>query len=948
MLRPAEVPLGVTRPQVNGFILPPNRDSTSFNTLSVPGEQSGHELFRDVAAPGRYDEAAPQADYVFVVYNAGLSVWKITNDPEDPNKVDQKDGWPPPFGPGDWAVFPNGGEEDIFVSALDVIKDGNMIYIAISGRQGVGFSIWTFNTSTNALTQKYQDPYNLDSFDTALIEDPNGRFYAFAADQGSQGNDGGVKVYDVTTAVAGSLCVEPDGAHTCGVYEGELGNIPASQFVSAIVANGETYVAASDGKRQNGPLTLEIWEVANPENPGATPAGASVRRFIGLGTNVSSPQLFAYDGDTYLAFVENVGGSPNPDQMRIHDVDNCLDSDGCTTLGSAKATETIKNSFPNFHFLDVSFSNGSPFLHYGMETTGLFGSGFERLWDLGQLPGTSSPNTLPEITDTGGTYNDPCDNAEVDYFGDYYINNEYGLKNFNPRHAIFTGPYLYRSAKGVFDIHVRGGSQQTNDPSIIPRLQTGGSINSNTFWMDEEVPLEADVLNCLAGGTDWCWLAVVSNPNVADFPIPANANGCDPTFDDTHVMTFLCEASGRCADTSVAVSAWNMSASCGDTAGDPQEVNFNLKDPEVDATAIDTGGTSFPECQTVDLQASAVGRGAVEWSWLVDGEPIVGCGGVVPVGDDLSTASFQCEWDTSGLEFGLIFADFFESGTCESWDSGCPTTFKSAGTSRSKAATPRRGGLAEKAGGTVNVEFQVSAVAGPVLDVLGQSITFNPVGDPAFNGPLAVPVVNGSGATLQAAAFDTTTWTWEIEDPDVPGSPCSFNASDSCVTIETSVDTIDYLWQGAGTHLYKVSLSNCSSTGTVSLTGSATVLDATLPEIIDFGVALSSIQTAGDPDRPCCKPFPFTTVICPTNTAIEFEVEVIEAGSFNFLFDWERASTGDSPTYVPGTPVNVDGTTYTFSHAFPGTVPSPNFPISSVQFGNEFPLGDNLEFGSCP
>ena len=462
--------------------------------------------------------------------------------------------------------------------------------------------------------------------------------------------------------------------------------------------------------------------------------------------------------------------------------------------------------------------------------------------------------------------------------------------------------------------------------------------------MDESVQLEAEVLNCLAGGVDWCWSATVSNPNVADFPVPANANGCDPSFDDVHSMSFLCQAAGRCADTSVNVEAWNMSASCANTELDPQEVAFNLKDPEVDAVALDTGGTSFPECQLVSLQADAVGRGAVEWQWLVDGEPIIGCSGVVANGADLSGESFDCEWDSTGLEFDLIFGDGFENGTCENWDIGCPATFK---TGVVRGPKSRRGGLAEKAGGAVNLEFEVRQVAGAVLDSLSQLITFNPVGDPSFNGSLPVPVVNGAGALLQAPAFDTTTWTWEIEDPGSPGSPCSFNTNKNCITEETPVDNIAYVWESGGTYTYKVSLSNCSSAGSVSAMSTVTVSDAAPPLITDFGVALSSIQTAGNPGRPCCKPFPFTKVVCPTGVAINFDLEVQEEGSFNFSFDWERASAADPPSYSSGTPTSVDGVDYVFTHTFPSGAPSPNFPISAIQFGNEAPLSDALEFGSC-
>ena len=949
MLKPAEVPLGVTRSGVNGHVLHPDRDSTDYLTQSIPGLFSGHELFQDVAVPGRRSQSATQSDWLFVAYSGGISVWNLQNDPEDPPKVATADGWPHPFGPGDWAAFPNGGEGENFVRALDVIQEGSLYHIAVAGEEGAGVAIWTFNPSTTQLTQNYQDPHNIESYDISMVKDPNGRIYAFAAEQGVVGTNGGVKVYDVTEAVSGALCVEPTGSYTCGVYEGMVGSLTdRAQFVSAIVANGETYVAASDGKQSGGNLRLEIWEVANPENPGATPGGASVQRFNGLDTRVWAPELFAYDGVTYIALVERVGGSPNPEQMRIHDIDHCLDS-GCASLGTAKATETVK-FHDDRHFLDLSFSNGAPFLHLGNTSTGLFGSGFERLWDLGQLPATAAPNLLPEITDTGGSYNDPCDNALVDYFGDYYINNEYGLRHFSPRHAIFTGSYLYRAGKSVLDVHVRGGEAQTNDPSIIPRLQSGGSINSDTFWMDETVMLEADVLNCLAGGVDWCWAASLSNPNVDAFPVPASPDGCDPTFDDVHSMTFLCQDSGRCADTSVTVAAWNESTSCVNTGLEPQDVGFNLKDPEVDAVLLDSGGTSFPECQQVSLEASVEGRGSIEWAWLVDGESISGCSGTVPSGTDLSTESFACDWDTAGLTFDLIFGDDFDDGTCDAWSSGCPATFKSGVVQR--AAAERKGSLSLKAGGTVLVEFEVSEVAGPVLDTLSEAITFNPVGDPAFSGPLPDPVVNGAGALLQAPATDTTTWTWEIEDPDSPGAPCSFNASKNCVTEDTPVDNIEYLWDNAGTYIYEVSLSNCSSAGSVSASGSATVSDAAAPVIVDFDISASSILSLTNPEGVCTKDVfgncgPAGTIYCPTGVPIDFDLVVQEEGSFNFLFDWERASTGDVPSFVADTPSSQAGVEYVFTHTFSGAAPSPNFPIAQVQFGNTFELDDLLEFGTC-
>ena len=444
--QPAGLPESIERDDLDS--LPINRDSTLFSTQSVPGEFSGHELFMDVAAAGSRVQGAPASDWLVVVYNAGVEVWNVAGNPAHPLLVEQMDGWLPPSGPGDWAVFPPGGEEDIFVLGVDVVEDADRLVIGVASRASVGFAVWVFDKLSLTLSQVYQDPLNIDGEDVSLVEDPNGKIYAFVTSRGVSGDDGGLYVYDLTTAAAGSLCVDPEGMHTCGVFRGEMGNLPKVQHVSALVAGGETYVAVADGVLSNNPLDFELWEVSDPENP-----NTSTLKFSGLGDRVSSPQLFSYNGAHYLALLEDVGGGPNPEQMRVHDVTACLDADGCLTLGPALATETIDNSFPNVHFLDVSFSGGAPFLHYGMETTGLFGNGFERLWQLESLPTPTPADSLPELTDGGGTYTDPCNGEQVGYFGDYFTGNEFGLRQFNPRHAIFNGEYLYRAGKSILDIH---------------------------------------------------------------------------------------------------------------------------------------------------------------------------------------------------------------------------------------------------------------------------------------------------------------------------------------------------------------------------------------------------------------------------------------------------------------------------------------------------------------
>lgn len=452
-LQPAGLPEGITRDELPP--LPNNRDSSDYTTLTIPGEWSGHELFMDVAVAGSRTQDAPVSDWLVVVYNAGVEVWDVATDPAAPVLIDQRDGWGPPFGPAEWAVFPPVGEQDTYVQAVDVVEEEDRLIIAVAATSSTGFSVWLFDKAGGLLEQVYQDPFNIVAYDLSLVVDPNGKIYAFVTDTGS-GDDGGVKVYDVTTAAAGALCVEPAGSHACGVFTGEMADLPKVRHVSALVVEGETYVAASDGTQISNPLDLEIWQVTDPESP-----GSSTLKFSGLGDRVASPKLFTYDGAHYVALLEDVGGSNDPDEMRIHEIGDCLDGDGCASLGPALATEPIRNSLATDHFLDVSFSLGLPYLYYGMQTTGLFGDGWERLWELERLPETFADDTLPELTDGGSTYIDPCNGEDVGYFGDYYVGNEFGISRFNPRHGVFNGAYLFRAARGVLDVHHRRSGSLT-------------------------------------------------------------------------------------------------------------------------------------------------------------------------------------------------------------------------------------------------------------------------------------------------------------------------------------------------------------------------------------------------------------------------------------------------------------------------------------------------------
>ncbi|MCB9755832.1 MAG: DUF4215 domain-containing protein [Myxococcales bacterium] len=440
-LRPAGVAPGTTRAQLSP--LPENRDSTQYLTQTAPGLQSGHELFKDVAVADARDEGAGQSRWLVAVYNAGIQIWDL-NDPEKPNVTQIKDGWEPPYGPGHWAAFPAFGEQDSYVWSVDAVSRDGLIVIGAGARLGAGFSAWAFDPAQKLLTQLYQDT-TADARDVELVTAPGGRVYAFTSDPA------GARVYDLSAALESGLCVDEPGDAVCGVLRGYVGQLPQSQFVATLVVDETIYVAGAAGNMLNPSLGLELWGLEDPDDP-----GAATRRFASPGdARIHGPQLFTYAGRHYLALVDKSAGISEPGEMRVHELAGCLDEDGCAELPPPLAVEPLLLSLANYHYLDVSFSAGAPYLHYGMETTGLFGAGFERLWSLERLPQPFAPDTLPELTDGGGAYPDPCDDELVDYFGDYYVNNDYGLRHFNPRHAVFTGAYLYRAAESVLDGHVR-------------------------------------------------------------------------------------------------------------------------------------------------------------------------------------------------------------------------------------------------------------------------------------------------------------------------------------------------------------------------------------------------------------------------------------------------------------------------------------------------------------
>lgn len=870
--------------------IPRNRDSSSWRTQTIAGEQAQHWLFMDVAAPEGND------DWLFVAYNAGLQAWDLRTDPAGPSRVAYREGWMNHF-----FEFPSPGEVETLVETIDATQAGNDLLVGLAGRNGHGFSLWEF-TAPNTFTQHCQDTTVWGR--NVEVVYFNNRAYAFVADIS------GVHVYDATSAM---------GAGTSCFKEGKVGDMTRGNYTSVLEKDGDLFVVASDGIGSPAyALTVELWKV-DPENPELNALNPNATRklysFDSSYSNSRGVSLFKM-GDInpryFLALIKEESGQPA--QLEIYDVESCLEFTGagtCSSLGTPLVSRTLSAINGNLQFFDISQSaDGRTWGYYGMEVTNLTGGNVEELLDLTPLATATSPITLSEITDGGDTYTNqsPCANTqEIDYWGNYYPANIHGIKWATPRHGIFIGNHFYRAGYGFVDIH------EIVNTVAIPSITTEISDGVDTLWLDETASFEGTAGGgCSPVAGNWCWFVEAASSDGTDVVGFAPDNGdCSAAYTNPEDFDFSCTPGGgqaRCDDITAMVTAWNTA--CGpQNGGQTNAVNLTLKDPTVDIdAALDTGGsTDYLQCQTIPLDAAVEGRGPISWEWQVDGEPLDGCSGSVSTMTDVSTADFSCLWDTTDVRItDEIFLDGFETADVSRWSS-------SNGFAAPRVASlnkARRSINFTKGVNNVNVAVSLVVSNGGELDSEGATINIAEISAASFvNGgnPFTAPVVNGNVATLQAPANNTSSWVWEIEDPDAGTAPCSFNGAAVCVTSAPQInDTLQYAWTSDGTYTYKVTISNCQPGASQSASSNVTVSAAVAPTISSF--ALDGANSA------CCGS-PNFGITCVAGQAIDVRVALAEQAAYTFGFDWERTSTA-SATYTNQNATGNTGSDYFFTYTF--------------------------------
>ncbi|MEL7058532.1 MAG: hypothetical protein AAGN46_00755 [Acidobacteriota bacterium] len=809
--------------------LPGKRDSTDrIGGTSVPGATSGHELYKGVDVVD---------DLLFVVYNAGIQVWSLSgNNAEDPQQLAFRDGWQ-----GQFQSFPPPTEQLNFLEDISAIRSGNEYILAVSGKNPVGPSIWVWNGSWQP---KYQD-LGTSVRQVRLIEHNNNVFLIAAADDG-------VLVYDATAAANRTTACIDDAGVACGpIFLGYLPDQAISRYVDAISWNGRLFVVAGDGL--NAFIDLELWELPTPSIP-----STAIRRATG-DSDARGPAFLPLGNELFLAYAQN--GTP---RVRFFDIDDCVDGNGCSGLGAVQRTELVRRG--DEQFLTFSRNGSTPYLYYGVSSDNIEGSKSENLWDLTNL---SAGGAIPEITDSGGTYVDPCNGQIVDYWGDYYDANNFGMRNMHPRIGVWNDGYFYRAAQTMLDVHVSTeGVVQDPETSVEVDPRAG----QPPYFFGDDIDFDATAQNC-AGPELWTW-----------FSSNTDATGLGFGSERETISWDLCPQE-HCP--SELIDVWATKDACeDDTNFTFTEDSILLEDPRPEVTSLQVTppGVSYPVCTQLTFTASVDGRDPFGFVWEARDST---------TGDLLATSTDETfVWDTSDLEFTLppeIFSDDFETGNLGAWLTvGAPI----APTLEHPKTTIRH--LLEQRGvEELDVDISLAVTNADAGDTATALVTITSLGDLSIGSP-AITAEDLGEATFELTANTSsgTEWRWIVEDPANGATTDCDGLFARCTVFDFGEvgQVLQFQWNSPnsdGQYGVFVQSRNCAVTTPVegsidlSVTG---ITDPEPPSITLFDVNFTASTGCTDP--------PLGGPECSVNVPIVFEVET--AGNPTLLeFDWDNDGTWD-------------------------------------------------------
>jgi len=334
--------------------------------------------------------------YLFAALAWGLEVWDLTTQPASPQRLAVVSG---PTAFRQWSPNPE------IKRPIRHLAAASSDLIVLGGQEGVGFL--AFDTRVKAAPLPLYQDARSDVYEVATATG-NGRILGLAA-AGSE-----LRMYDLSAATRLTRCLE--GLDFCGsVFLGRLGSAPAA----SVAASGRWIVYGGAGG-------YELWDVGLSQ-PRRIFAGLSAAPVLGLA-------LWQDGSSLYLAVHTGL-------DVRIYDA-SCALTGSCTDL-SLLWSKPILDFGGSEHLLTFSRSGSTAFLYAGSDNYCAGGLQREWLWDVSnpRQPRDVSPQPVGS-----GSF-------AQSYWGWYYHGNASGFNNLDPRVAVFDGPYLYRAALSVLDIH---------------------------------------------------------------------------------------------------------------------------------------------------------------------------------------------------------------------------------------------------------------------------------------------------------------------------------------------------------------------------------------------------------------------------------------------------------------------------------------------------------------
>jgi hypothetical protein len=192
---------------------------------------------------------------------------------------------------------------------------------------------------------------------------------------------------------------------------------------------------------------FQVFDMSNPLNP--------VSRLVGpLDRSAQGIAIWKQGTSYYLGVRLGTTAAQRIPQTAIYDVSCIAAGGGCAGLSAPLAV--IDTEGGGSDYLTFSRANGvTPFLYAGTDAYCAGEDGKQREWLLDVTNPAAPRDVTPTVTvPVVGIYNGAPRTVQVSYWSYYYRGGPTGFNLVAPHAGKFYGPYFYRAARSILDVHL--------------------------------------------------------------------------------------------------------------------------------------------------------------------------------------------------------------------------------------------------------------------------------------------------------------------------------------------------------------------------------------------------------------------------------------------------------------------------------------------------------------